>query len=447
MMARSISIFSPLPPMASGISEYTHVLAQALNKIEGNEVTVIVNQKKFSKANSYKVAHWKEFLYKPLPADTILIYQAGNHPMHEYMYPFLFSHPGITVLHDFILGHGRLDALRTANSPDELTQEFRYELGHSQGEHLAGIAKRNISWPNLPYVARLNRSVVTASELVLSHNPDAVLALQDGSPDAIVRYVPMGFLQESSTPRPREECVMAMRRAAGIADTDFVIGSFGAIGPYKQIDILLHAVKQLRCIGLPVKLLVVGFQHSLEFSVARLAQELGVQSAVHVFTNSSSEEYCNWIQAADVCCSLRFPPAGEFSLSSMELMASCKPVIVNQHRFNAYMPESICIKIRSSKMVEDLVDAVRHLHHSPDLRKAIAEQGCDYVQKKHTLHSMIDAYQNVIKSHEPGVRRSKLAELPHHLQPLEQRVWNSIQERLSTFPLPQLQQRWRDAIS
>lgn len=446
-MKRNIYIFSPLPPQTSGISEYTHVLAEHLSRIPENNITVVVDQQELPPDCSYRVAHWKDFLYRPFAKSPVLIYQVGNHPMHQFMYPFLFSHPGIAIVHDYVLAHGRLDALRTICTPDELTAELRYELGRSQGEHLAEMLRLNVVWSDLPHFARLNRTIVATSQVTVSHNPDTALALAASNPNADVRHITMAFWQDEALRHPSPASVVALRRAAGIMDTDFVIGSFGAVGPYKQIDVLMLAVKRLRSQGYPVKLLIVGYQLS-SFSVSRMAQDFGIHHSVLAFSNAGKSEYWKWILASDVCCSLRFPAAGEFSLSTLELMAAQKTVIVNRHRFNAFIPENVCRKISTRDMVDELVDVIRRLFHSPGLRKAIGAEAGRYVQENHNIGQMIQGYQRLIESYVPGQELpwKQTEGLPDHLVPLRTRTLRSLRSRFGDPPPPLLERLWDQAL-
>jgi glycosyltransferase involved in cell wall biosynthesis len=429
-MSRKILIFSPLPPIPSGIANYTHALAQELTGL-GYEITVVVNQNYIAVTPRYKVCHWKQLLYHQMRKEAVIIYQVGNNVLHEYMFPFLFSEPGIMVLHDFILGHGRLDSVRHTLTPEERRNELVYELGIEAGENLAHIMELGVSGHQLPFAAKLNKAVLEASIHTIVHNPDTCRAIQMQNPMVSVEYFPMGIWERNVWDPVRPGRIARTRRKLGANSRTVILGTFGVVNPYKQIDVLLEVHKELYEQGCQVLFLIVGYQ-SPETELSRMITGLGLQNSVKVISNAKKEEYWDLVRASDVCYSLRFPPAGEFSLSVMELMASRRVVVINQHRFNNYLSERICLKVRNAHQKEDLLAKTKTLYESPDIRTEIGLRASEYARFLFSMKTMINNYVRMIEAY-PDYKRDwedRRMDLPPHLRPINDRV---LQETLGRF--------------
>ena len=76
-----------MPPVKSGIADYSAVLAQHLAEIATVQIF------------TEKPRH-----FNPAAFDAI-IYQVGNNPHHEFVYEAALEHPGTVVMHESNLHH------------------------------------------------------------------------------------------------------------------------------------------------------------------------------------------------------------------------------------------------------------------------------------------------------------------------------------------------------
>ncbi len=446
-MPRKILIFSPLPPIPSGIASYTHALAQELSRL-GNEVTVVVNQNYVSISPRYEIRDWTELLYRQVAKDTVIFYQVGNNLFHEYMFPFLFSEPGIVILHDFILGHGRLESLIHALTPEERRNELIYELGPVAGEHLSRILEYGVSGNQLPFAARLNRVVLEAAVHTIVHNPDTYRIIQRQNPTITVEWFPMGIWERNPWEDINPERVTQVRKKLGVHSGTVILGTFGVVNPYKQIDVLLQVQKELFDQGCRVLFLIVGYL-SPKVELSRWISDLGLQSCVKVISNAKKDEYWDLVRASDVCYSLRFPPVGEFSLSVLELMACRRVVVINQHRFNTHLSENICVKVRNAHQKADLLAKTKNLYENREIRSGIGLRASEYARSQFSMKAMIDGYLRAIEAYGDYQRawKDRTLDFPSHLRPITDRV---LQETLKRFaqPVPEpVLSDIRDALS
>ena len=108
---KRIAFFGPLPPLQTGIADYNAALLPLLR--QDYEIDVFLPGSS-SSAHAY---HHGEFLTRnQLDPYDLTLYQMGNQPkFHEYMYGYLYQHPGAVVFHDYCLHHSRADMLLKRN--------------------------------------------------------------------------------------------------------------------------------------------------------------------------------------------------------------------------------------------------------------------------------------------------------------------------------------------
>lgn len=94
---------SPLPPVKSGISEYSERLLEELIKFY--DITLYIDDYDIESRvidNRFKVLTAGE---NEVDFDSYdyLVYNMGNNPSgHEYCYADAINHPGLVILHEFL---------------------------------------------------------------------------------------------------------------------------------------------------------------------------------------------------------------------------------------------------------------------------------------------------------------------------------------------------------
>lgn len=429
-MNKKILIFSPLPPIKSGIADYSHFIAEYLSKQKELTVEIICNQKEIPDGAPYGIRCYRDVLYQGIDQDSIFIYQIGNNSYHDHLYPFLFTYPGVLVLHDYFLGHGRLHLLHSSHNVNEFENEMVYDQGEGRGKPLTWLIRSGITSDFLPFMAEMNRAIIESSIQTIVHNPDVALTLKHRFPQLRIRYIPMGIWEPQAFQPVSEEKKESLRRLLGIPANAFILGSFGVLSPYKRISSLLWLTKRLRSMGYPVFLLLVGYP-SEDMKINAIAQNLGLHNWVKVLQNVSKREYWDWLKTVDICFNLRFPPVGECSLSTLEMMAASRPVIMNRHRFNIYFPDTTCIKIRSTHEMEDLIHWTITLYEHPEFCHSLGENARNYVATHNRVTDMIEGYLEVLKTY-TFYRRywtDPRSQFPEHLQPLKFRIRKYLKRR------------------
>ena len=98
-----LAFFSPLPPAPTGIADYA---AEVLALLAPRHVVVAVHDQDEVDEGRLPCAVLRagDFGRRAGSFDAI-VYQLGNGPGHDFVYPWLARAPGLLVLHDLVLHH------------------------------------------------------------------------------------------------------------------------------------------------------------------------------------------------------------------------------------------------------------------------------------------------------------------------------------------------------
>ncbi|NLE45499.1 MAG: glycosyl transferase family 1, partial [Chloroflexi bacterium] len=129
-----LAYFSPLPPLPSSIADYSGDLVPFLARHA--ELDLFID-------DGYEPAgHLRGSLpihdYRTFPdlvnrrRYDICLYQMGNDARyHEYIYSMLLEHPGVVVLHQYVLHDLILGMTVQCGDRDRFIEEMRYCYGES----------------------------------------------------------------------------------------------------------------------------------------------------------------------------------------------------------------------------------------------------------------------------------------------------------------------------
>ena len=127
-MRARVAWFTPMPPVRSGIADYSLEILPLLGN--GYDIDVFVDEESAGgerpgpsgsdrpNVSNVTVLGAHDFLWRHTrrPYDVI-VYQLGNAPCHDYMWPYLVRFPGLVVLH----GVRRSSVWRMRHEPSPTT--------------------------------------------------------------------------------------------------------------------------------------------------------------------------------------------------------------------------------------------------------------------------------------------------------------------------------------
>lgn len=385
-----VAFYSPLPPQKSGIADYSAELLPHL--AEHCEIELIVDEGFRPEETRFPV-HGARALPGLLARgrfDAVLYQLGNNRDYHASIYRSLLDHPGVVVLHEYVVHHLVRDLTLFAGEPEAYVREMRYAYGRT-GE---AMARRCVATgvPLDPWSYPLFERAVDASRGVIVHNRftrDRVLASR---PLARIATVPHHLSLEEMPETSPEEA----RRRLGIELGTFAVATFGFLTASKRPEVLLRAFARLRKEVPQARLLLVG-EVSRHFDFDRIfTPEL--RAGVTVTGRLELDRFLLYMRACDVAVNLRHPTAGETSGTVIRLLGMGKPLIVNDTGSFAEIPDDAAARIPLDDTEEDLLVAyLRLLAGDEPLRRRMGENARRHMEVHHSLAGSARAYADFLR--------------------------------------------------
>jgi glycosyltransferase involved in cell wall biosynthesis len=355
-------LVTPLPPTPTGIADYSALLLRELSARAPELAIETLSTREEAES------------FRPPSEPHVLMYQVGNSPHHDFLYPALFRHPGVLVLHDLVLHHARLfshlespevrayredigDSTKRESARVRL-EEYRSEAREAYpavGDDLAEIALR-IGGGRLLYAYPLYEHLVRRSLLTLVHSGTAREEVLSSCTGADVKRVRMGV--PLPTLVPREDA----RRRLDLKRDELLLASFGLVTPEKRISTAIRALARLKAAGVRATYLLVGGQVA-HYDPLREARELGVAENVRLVGRVPEEEFRLYAFASDLCLNLRYPSAGETSATLLGLLACGRPVVITDQIHVRDLPDTVVARSAlegdEDGLYCDLMDLIR----------------------------------------------------------------------------------------
>jgi glycosyltransferase involved in cell wall biosynthesis len=406
-----LAFLSPIPPAPSGIADYAVDVLERL--VRRHEVHVFHAQGRVDPLAlplGVRVHHADGFLkrHRDAPFD-LAVYQLGNGPAHDFLYPLMPAVPGLLVLHDLVLHHARARAFldspearayaarpgdaglrEAAQAPLEAYgREVAYcypeQAGRLDAAHLATVGDL------LPYAYPLFRLPVESARLVATHNRFMADAVRDEVAGAEVRVIPMAVERQAVDPG----AVRALRARLDIGDDEVVVGSFGLLTREKRIEAVARAVARAAVHVPRVRLLLVGPLPDLPGLLALLSR-LGVRERTVLAGRVPLWSLPAHIEAADVVACLRYPTARETSAAVLRVLAQGRPAIVPDLENAAELPEDAVVRADLTDEEGAVARAIVRLAGDARLRERLSAAARRFVAHAHTRARMGEAYEEAI---------------------------------------------------
>lgn len=351
-----IDYLSPLPPVRSGISDYSVDLLPHLQEraaARGDRVRV-------ARLPGQEVAPEVAERFRPVAAaeldasggPSLPLYQMGNNRHHRPVLERALEVPGVVTLHDLVLHHLLLtltlgpDGIGGEEGLGLYTRRLRADHGW-MGEAVAR-AKFWGGYGDMPtFALPAHRTLLSRQRGVLVHSRWAAAAVARANPQVRVRAVPMGV----PLPPPADRRAgLAFRRRLGIPPEAPVVGCFGFQTPIKRTLSAVRALARPELAGTrrvgtePARLLIVG-EVSEVLDLEGEARRAGVADRIHVTGYVDFDDFQAAIGAADVAVNLRYPTAGETSASLLRILAAGRPAVVSDYAQFAELPEGLVAKV------------------------------------------------------------------------------------------------------
>lgn len=374
----NLAMVGPLPPLKTGIADYTAVLLPHLRPHFDRVLAVtrkgispdIPNGAVDDVFTSSDASWWHA-------GHVVPVYQMGcNHRYHDFVHDLLLRYPGVTVLHD-----GNMLPFYHAVTLERgdrigFVRHVSFSLENGDGHRRAWRVLRTAQ-PLQAEDAPMLERIVSASLGIVVHSAymrDRVIAAVPSAKVAVIPHLDLstGHMADVS----RDDA----RAALGLDLDDQVLGAFGYVARSKRIGSVLRALHELKPQFPRLRLVCVGKSLD-ENEFASTVQELGLGGCVDITGYVPLSQFQLYLRAIDVGLNLRFPTWGESSGTLVRLMAAGRPVIVSDAGAFADLPQGAVVRIPADhREVPALVEVLRRLLTDLDFAEAIGKTAVTYIQ-------------------------------------------------------------------
>lgn len=368
---------SPLPPVRSGIADYSvdllpHLAARAdvrLIRLPGQPVAPEVE------------ARWPVVPFESAGQDAqgerLPLYQMGNNRWHEAVMSLAFRLPGVLTLHDVLLHHILLDVTLGRHEFEPYVERLTRDHGWI-GRSAALVKRWGAYGDAVVFALPAHRALLRSQRGVLVHSEWAAGVIREEDPEIRVRAIHMGI----PLPPPADPAAgRAIRERFGLPRDQPVLGSFGFQTPIKRTGAVIQALARP---GLQkIHLLVVG-EVSPSVDLEGQARRAGVADRVHVTDFLPYEDFEAAIAAVDLCLNLRYPTAGETSASLLRVLALGVPAIVSDYAQFSDLPHEVALRVPlGDDEVDVLSSMLRDLLAHPERLRAMGVAARELVRSRH----------------------------------------------------------------
>ncbi|WMW81066.1 glycosyltransferase [Undibacterium cyanobacteriorum] len=390
---------SPIPPAQSGIADYS---AELLPELAAHyDIHIITEQSEQSKqsgasdpwlAANFPLRSPAWFVEHADQFDRVL-YHFGNSMFHEFMLDLMRLHPGVVVLHDFyhsgLLAH--LDF--TAKRPGIWDQALFYSHGFAATLKKATVSDLSQAIWEFPS----NHEVLERALGIVVHSEfSKALGRAWYGPAVTKEWKHVPFLRVM----PQQIDRTKARAELGVSEDDFLVCSFGILGPTKLNQDLLDAwlasplSQDTRC-----KLIFVGKHDDGAYGEKMLEtiERAGLQDRVTITGFADLDLFRRYLSAANVAVQLRSLSRGETSGTVFDCLAYGIPTIINKNGAMAELPDGPLIRIEEQFAVADLSDQLQRLWESVELREQYSVAAQQYIEQHHAPSEIGLRYRDAVE--------------------------------------------------
>lgn len=389
-----LAYISPLPPDRSGIADYSAELLPELAR--HYDIEVIVAQENVSDSWVKACCQIHSIDWFKLHADRYdrILYHFGNSSFHQHMFDLLERFPGVVVLHDFFLSgvqaHREINGLEGYCWVRELYASHGYQSVYER-YHVQDPVDVIWKYP-------CNLSVLQQAIGVIVHSDwQRQLAKEWYGNGMADDWAVIPLLRVPAQGKSRGEA----RNRLGLGVDDFVLCSFGVLGPTKENHRLLEAwINSSLATDKCCKLIFVGENHPGSYGEELLhtITKSGLKRRIQITGWADSEMFRDYLAAADVAVQLRTLSRGETSATVLDSMNYGLGTIVNANGSMADLPKEAVWMLSDNFKNHELVDALEALWQDEQHRARLGERAKEVIHTNHAPRVCAERYALAIES-------------------------------------------------
>lgn len=409
-----IAYFSPVPPLGTGIADYSEELLPFLTKRA--EIDVFIEDYEPSSAwirdnlECYPARRFEELRAKRLY--DLNLYQIGNSSFHRYALNAALRFPGVVVLHDLVLQHLFLGlSVEKGNVALYISEMKRAygDRGAALGRQIAAALGSDLLASKFPLCERMvERSY---GVLVLTRFMQRWLEHRFGAMP-VGKFIGTAPHHYAPPPPIPVDDAQGARRSLGLQADGFLVAAFGLATRAKRIAQALEGFARFHAGRKNARFLIVGeVQDGFDLST-RIAA-LNISDKVEFTGRQPMDRFYMYMLAADVVLNLRFPSTGELSGTLIRALGMGKAVLVSNTGPFVEFPEHTVARIDlGPPEVPEIAKTLAWLYEQPQHRRDMGQYAKAYVESKYRLEDEADAYMAFLERVVEARRRGELADPP-----------------------------------
>ncbi|MDE6501649.1 MAG: glycosyltransferase [Ruminococcus sp.] len=391
-----IAFFTPLPPLESGIADYSEDIIKELCKY--CDIDVFVEET--YNANSVFPANVSMYSHRAYPArferyaDTV--FQVGNSEYHFYMYQYIRKYHGTVVLHDYNLHGAFYHYAVTLCRGNYDFYKTLIDTDYHDTENYINALRNGSSNPDL-YGMELNSYITDSADRIIVHSQYSRKKLLQKNIERNVTVIPL--YAEILPLNDRREVKHKNSFSADMT----VISAFGGIHRTKRIIPIIKAFSRLRKENSNVHLMLVGKPaDDIKPELESIISSENLKDCVTITGYTDIEKFKEYIDMSDICLNLRYPYNGETSGSLMRILAKGRCVIVNDIGSFSEIPDNACVKLPSVEDMgevnesEEIYNALKRLVLNIRERAEKEFNAREYAEKVLDIKYIAEKYYNTI---------------------------------------------------
>ncbi len=419
---KKIAMFTPLPPMESGIADYSFDIINALKNIYDIDVFVEGGYE----GNPFDNGTVRVIPYEKYKKDSYdkTIFQVGNSTFHTYMFDIIKKVGGIVVLHDCNL-HGILYHMTAEKGDFRSYQSLLAEEDAEFAKNYVSMLKDGRCAPKI-FEFYTNSFVTDYADKIIVHSSFAKEQLLRRDISRDVTVIPLYTVLSEKGDR------IALREKYGIAKDAFAVASFGFVAETKRPMKALEAFGRIAEENEKAVYLFVGkAEDAVEKEIRKFEKEKGLEGRIMITGFTPLDAFEEYIELSDACIALRYPYNGESSASVTRILGHKKPLIVSDIGSFGELPDGVCKKAPlslttdDSREVEAITVFLRSIMENSTFASEMEERTADYVKNTLSIELIARQYAAVIEKEKNSgvITEAFLKELYHNeIKPLGQKA-------------------------
>jgi glycosyltransferase involved in cell wall biosynthesis len=371
----TLAVVSPLPPLHTGIADYTRALLPALARYY--QVDVVVDQA--GVADEWIQSHCgirtPEWFLKNGGRYDRILYHVGNSAFHHYMLDLMAAHPGVVCLHDFFVGH----FIRYADVRAPHTRAWDRALFHDRGYQAVQEHFHTLDPESMCLTYPCSFPLVENALGVLVHSRFAKNLARTWYPGLDTRF----WEQIPMVRQPRHPGLPDPAPGSG---TPFFVCSFGMLGPTKLNHCLVSAWLNSCLSRNPDCFLVfVGEKQQGTYcqDLEKTIRGSGAGARIWITGRVSPDDYAAWLGKAGLAVQLRTHSRGETSAAVLDCMNYGLPVIVNEHGANSELDSDAVWMLPDHFRQAELIAALDTLAQDPGRQERLGQRAAQTIAANH----------------------------------------------------------------